>query len=151
MGPGPASGGRERPAKGRRRSAGRRQAVEILYQADITERSGEDVAREWQGTGRSVDPYAAELVAGVDGSRSRIDTLLEQVSQGWTVPRMAPVDRTILRIACYELQRGVPPGVAINEAVGLAKELSTGESGRFVNGVLGEIARGGASRSECEP
>jgi len=57
------------------------------------------------------------------------------------VPRMAVVDRTILRVACYEMSAGVPPAVAINEAVEAANELSTEDSGRFINGVLGRIAR----------
>ena len=72
-----------------------------------------------------------------------IDRTIAAHSEGWTVDRMASVDRTVLRVAAYELAFGreVPVGVAIDEAVRAAKDLSTEDSGRFVNGVLGKIAR----------
>ena len=70
-----------------------------------------------------------------------LDAVLGKSSEGWSVHRMPVVDRTILRVATYELESGVPPAVAISEAVHAANELSTQDSGRFVNGVLGKIAR----------
>jgi len=85
--------------------------------------------------------YAVDIVSGVEREMDSIDRLLAASSEEWTVPRMAIVDRTILRVACHELRSGVPPAVAINEAVQAANELSTEDSGRFVNGVLGRIAR----------
>ena len=96
---------------------------------------------EWRTAGRSVSEYASELVGGVEDRLSELDALLGKSSEGWTVHRMPVVDRTILRLACYELKSGVPPAVAISEAVHAANELSTQDSGRFVNGVLGMIAR----------
>jgi transcription antitermination protein NusB len=80
-------------------------------------------------------------VEGVGATRPDIDRILGEHAEGWTVARMAVVDRTILRVACYELRAGLPAAVVINEAVELANELSTEDSGRFVNGVLGRIAR----------
>jgi N utilization substance protein B len=88
-----------------------------------------------------VPPYAADLVAGVERDREAIDRLLATHSEGWPVHRMAVVDRTILRIACHELRSGLPAAVAINEAVEAARELSTEASGRFINGLLGRVAR----------
>jgi N utilization substance protein B len=82
-------------------------------------------------------------VEGVAANRAEIDELLASRAEHWSLERMASLDRTILRVACFELlhRPEVPPGVAVNEAVQMAKELSTEDSGRFVNGVLGTIAR----------
>ncbi|HXY72579.1 MAG TPA: transcription antitermination factor NusB [Actinomycetota bacterium] len=125
----------------RRRRAARRAALDILYQADVTGAPPGDVLRGWRDAGREVPDYASELVAGVERDLPEIDAALGAHSEGWTVARMAAVDRTILRMAVYELRSGVPAPVAVNEAVEAAKELSTGASGGFVNGVLGRIAR----------
>ncbi|GHF38574.1 N utilization substance protein B [Amycolatopsis bartoniae] len=91
-----------------------------------------------------VDPvgdYTISLVEGVTKHRERIDELLAEHAQGWTLDRMPPVDLAVLRVGVYELlwSADVPDPVAIDEAVGLAKELSTDDSPRFVNGVLGRI------------
>ena len=91
-----------------------------------------------------VDPigdYTISLVEGVTKHRERIDELLAEHAQGWTLERMPPVDLAVLRVGVYELlwSADVPDPVAIDEAVGLAKELSTDDSPRFVNGVLGRI------------
>ena len=85
--------------------------------------------------------YAESLVRGVVEHQSRVDTLLSEHSHGWTLDRMPAVDRAILRIAVYELvyATDVPPAVAVNEAVEAAKSLSTDDSPRFVNGLLGQI------------
>jgi N utilization substance protein B len=80
------------------------------------------------------------LVKGTAEGMKEIDRTLGAHLEGWTVPRMAAVDRAILRVACYELGSAVPAAVAISEAVEAANELSTDDSGRFVNGVLGRIA-----------
>lgn len=125
----------------RRRRAARRLAIDILYQADVTERLPSEVLREWVAAGRSIPPYTAGLIEAVEAHREAIDHDLGASSEGWTVHRMAAVDRTILRVACSELRAGLPAAVAINEAVEAANELSTEDSGRFINGVLGRIAR----------
>jgi N utilization substance protein B len=131
-----------RPVRGHRRQrAARRQVLEALYQSDLTGRQPTEVLREWAELGRAVGVRARELAEGVERDMAEIDRLLEENSEEWTVRRMAAVDRTILRLACHELLAGVPPAVAINEAVVAANELSTEDSGRFVNGLLGRIAR----------
>ena len=138
-----------RPRRGHRhRHAARRTALDVLYQADIRGTSPAEALREWRASGRDVAPYTAELVQGVEASLARIDALLGEHAEGWTVPRMATVDRAILRVACYELLAGVPSAVAIDEAVDAAQTLSTEASGRFVNGVLGAIVRVLASGDE---
>src|SRR5918995_735370 len=88
------------------------------------------------------DAYAIELVRGVDEHRVEIDALLAQYSEHWAVDRMPAVDRALLRIGTYELGWGAEraPGVVINEAVELAQEYSTKDSGRFINGLLSRIA-----------
>src|SRR5207302_10927604 len=87
--------------------------------------------------------FAQELVLGVATHLEELDKLIGDAAEEWTVGRMAVVDRNILRLAVYELlhRPDVPPSAAINEAVVAAKELSTEDSGRFVNGILGRIAR----------
>ena len=89
-----------------------------------------------------VNDYTVTLVEGVHEHRARIDELLAEHSEGWALDRMPAVDRAVLRLGLYELlwAADVPDPVAIDEAVELAKSLSTDDSPRFVNGVLGRIA-----------
>jgi len=126
----------------------RRLAIDILYQADITGAEPVDVLTSWRGAEREVPPFAEELVDGVADHGPEIDLLLEEHAEGWTLARMAALDRTILRVAVFELRHraDVPASVAISEAVEAASELSSDESKSFVNGILGRIARepGGA-------
>jgi transcription antitermination protein NusB len=88
-----------------------------------------------------VNPYTTDLVVGVTDHRGRIDELLATYSVGWTLDRMPAVDRNILRLGTYELlwAEDIPDAVAVAEAVGLARELSTDESPTFVNGLLSRI------------
>src|SRR5439155_3613809 len=109
------------------------------------------VMEDWERAGRTVPTYTEALVTGVERNLPDIDALLGANSEGWTVHRMAVVDRTILRVACYELRSGVPVAVAINEAVEAAKRLSTEDSGRFINGVLGRISRDAETSPEAGP
>ena len=92
-------------------------------------------------------PFTRDLVAGVERNRSDLDRLLVRHVRGWTIERMAVVDRNVLRLAAFELlhRPDVPPAAAISEAVEAAKALSTEKSGRFVNGILGAIARQAAA------
>lgn len=126
-----------------RRHAARRQALDILYQADVLGEPPLEVAEEWVAAGRAVAPFTRELVAGVAEHVEELDTIIGAYAEGWAVTRMPSLDRTILRVACFELlhRPDVPTGAAIDEAVQAAKDLSTEDSGRFVNGVLGHIAR----------
>ena len=88
--------------------------------------------------------YLHEVVAGVLANKEAIDELVASLSEGWTLDRQPAVDRNILRIATYELKfnESIPVGVAINEAVELAKKYGTAESGKFINGILGAISAG---------
>ena len=124
------------------RRRARRTAIDILYQADITDAEAALVLAEWIDAGRSVPPFSAQLVEGVEHHLPEIDLLLEEHSEGWTVARMAALDRTILRVAVHELRHrpDIPPSVAISEAVEAATDLSSEGAPRFVNGILGKIA-----------
>ena len=124
------------------RREARRAAIQILYQADVTGKEPEAVLTE-RTTMEPVPAFAMELVSGVDELLPQVDQILEEHAEGWRVARMPAVDRAILRVAVYELlaRPDVPRAAAINEAVEAANELSTEDSGRFVNGVLGRIAR----------
>lgn len=125
------------------RRAARKRAVEMLYES--AQRGTDAVTLLAERVGATeVDPisdYTITLVEGVTAQRERIDELLAEHSQGWSLERMPPVDLAVLRNGVYELlwASDVPDPVAIDEAVGLAKELSTDDSPRFVNGVLGRI------------
>jgi len=121
----------------------RRLAIDILYQADVTDASPADVLVDWRDAGRQVPAFTAQLVDGVAARQPDIDLLLETHAEGWSVARMAALDRTILRVGVYELlwDDDVPTSVAISEAVEAAAELSADDAKRFVNGVLARIAR----------
>lgn len=125
------------------RRQARRRAVEMLYEAVQRDTDAVTLLADRVGA-TEVDPiadYTISLVEGVTGRRAAIDELLAEHAQGWTLDRMPKVDLAVLRVGVYELlwAEDVPDPVAIDEAVGLAKELSTDDSPRFVNGVLGRI------------
>lgn len=128
------------------RSKARKRALDLLYASDL--RGGDGAmgdplpAAAAAGTsGAPLPEHARRLVEGVLAHRERIDELIAGHASGWTLPRMPPVDRNILRIGVYELLwcDDVPDAVAISEAVELASALSTADSPRFVNGLLGRL------------
>jgi len=121
----------------------RRLAVDVLYQADITGVDPAEVLRGWDEADRDLPVFAVELVEGVARHGAQIDGLLQEHAEEWSVARMAALDRTILRVGIYELlyRPDVPTSVAISEAVQAAAELSAEDAKRFVNGILGRIAR----------
>jgi N utilization substance protein B len=88
------------------------------------------------------DAFVVDLVEGVGAHHEQVDGLIATFSVGWTLDRMPAVDRNVLRLAVYELSQrpDIPTGAVISEAVELAKQYSTDESGRFVNGVLASVA-----------
>jgi len=136
------------------RRRARRQAIDVLYQADVTGSDAQLSLAEWHAAGREIDPFAEELVEGVTANRPEIDDVLSAHSENWTLDRMASLDRTILRLAVFELihRPDVPAAAAISEAVEIAKELSTEDSGRFVNGILGKLAAElGGEREQPDP
>jgi transcription antitermination protein NusB len=126
-----------------RRRQARRRAVDVLNQADMVGRHPVDVLEERRALGEKIPGFTEDLVRGTTGHRDELDRLIGDHAEGWTVPRMTAVDRTLLRLACYEIlyREDISPSVSISEAVAAAKELSTEDSGRFVNGILGKIAR----------
>ena len=126
------------------RRKARKRALDVLFEAEL--RGTEPVATLAERVARADPPvpeYAVELVEGVVAHRSRIDALLSTYAEGWALDRMPPVDRNLLRIGIYELlwRDDIPDAVAIDEAVELAKSLSTAESPGFVNGLLGRLQR----------
>ena len=123
-----------------RRSEARERALLLLYEADA---KGGEPREVVAGLPVAPDPLASRLVEGVEDRRPEIDALLSDHARGWTLERMPVIDRTVLRIATYELldRPDVPTAVVIDEAVELAKRFSTDDSGRFVNGMLAAIAK----------
>ena len=125
------------------RSKARKRALDILFEAELRGSPVLDLLAERITMGSPpVAPYAADLVRGVTEHKARIDELISQYAEGWTLDRMPAVDRNVLRIGVYELlwAPDVPDGVAISEAVLLARDLSTDASPAFVNGLLARIA-----------
>ena len=125
------------------RSKARKRALDILFEAELRGLPVlELLAERITMGGPPVPAYAADLVRGVTAHSARIDELLSEYAEGWTLDRMPAVDRNLLRIGVYELlwAQDVPDGVAISEAVLLARDLSTDASPAFVNGLLARIA-----------
>jgi len=146
------------------RSAARRLALDVLYEAEIRgslpleafelrnsygwvvprpdDVRSDAADTEVERPREEIIAYARHLVSGVQEHQADIDQLIATYADRWTIERMPVVDRNVVRIATFELlwARDVPIPVAINEAVELAKALSTDDSGRFVNGLLGRIA-----------
>jgi len=122
------------PPAGRR--AGRRQALFLLYQWDLT---GQPLASLYEG---EPDEFASSLAENVARRAEALDRRITDTSDEWPADRLGTLERNVLRIGVYELEEGsVPPEVAINEAVVLAKRYASEDAARLVNGILGKIAR----------
>ncbi len=125
------------------RTKARKRALDLLYEAEM--RGLEPLAlvrdRLGDGAGVALPEYAVTLVEGVAAHSERIDELLATYAVDWTLDRMPPVDRNLLRLGAWELlwADDVPDAVAISEAVELAGQLSTDDSARFVNGLLARL------------
>ena len=143
--PGDAGGPGVRSFNPSRRKS-RRRALDVLYSADLRSLAPTEIlADTLTRMGDDVPPhmaYAVDLIRGIDEHTARIDELISSYAEGWTLDRMPVVDRNLSRIAVYELlyRDDVDDAVAISEAVELARELSTDESPRFLNGLLARIA-----------
>jgi N utilization substance protein B len=129
------------------RSKARKQALDLLYETDIrgTNLVETLVARDIPADGpdaRPIREYTRELVNGVSDNRRKIDELITTYAQAWDMDRLPAVDRNILRLGIYEIlwSTSVPTSVAIDEALDLAKELSSDDSSKYIHGVLGRIA-----------
>jgi transcription antitermination protein NusB len=118
------------------RKAGRRQALFLLYQWDLT---GQELASLYEG---EPDEFARDLASAVAARAPELDRRVTESSPDWPADRLGTLERNILRIGVYELEQGtVPREVAINEAVVLAKRYASEDAARLVNGILGRIAR----------
>ena len=118
------------------RRAGRRTALFLLYQWDLT---GQPLAALYEG---EVDPFARELAEAVSARAEELDRRIDDAAEEWRAERMGVLERNVLRIGVHEVEAGtVPAEVAINEAVELAKRYASDEAGRLVNGILGRVAR----------
>ncbi|HYN90667.1 MAG TPA: transcription antitermination factor NusB [Thermoleophilaceae bacterium] len=120
-----------------KRTDQRRAAVVALYQADVTGRPAPDLVE------RGATPFTRELVEGVEKERGALDESIARHATGWSLDRIAPLERNILRVAVHEMRSrpDVPTEVAIDEAVEAAKELCSADAPGFVNGILGAVQR----------
>ena len=126
------------------RTKARKRALDVLFESEARGIGAEEVLAERVAVADPpIHDYTRALVRGVVEHAARIDELIASYSQGWTLDRMPAVDRNVLRLGIYEILYvdDVPDAVAVSEALGLVRELSTDESPSFVNGVLGNIQR----------
>ena len=129
------------------RSKARKQALDILYESDIRSSDAmailesRDVTEEGPDA-RPIRDFTRELIAGVSSHKRKIDELIATYAQGWDMDRLAAVDRNILRLGIYEIvwNDELADGIAIDEALTLAKDLSTDDSATFIHGLLGKIS-----------
>jgi N utilization substance protein B len=129
------------------RSKARKQALDLLYEADMRGASAADLLAtrdvvEEGPDARPIRDFTKELIAGVTENKRKIDELISTYAQGWDMDRLPAVDRNILRLAIYEViwSDELADGIAIDEALTLAKELSTDDSAGYIHGVLGRIS-----------
>jgi transcription antitermination protein NusB len=125
------------------RSKARKRALDFLYEADIKKVLAADLFSARGANELSQEPYVLVLINGVAEHLPKIDELIITYAQGWDMDRMPPIDRNILRIAIFEIlwAAEIDIQVACDEAVELAKSLSTDESSSYINGVLGRIIK----------
>jgi transcription antitermination protein NusB len=118
------------------RREARRAAVFMLFQWDLT---GEPLGSTYEG---DVDDFARETAEAVAARAAELDRRIDEATQDWPADRLGALERNVLRVGIYELERGeVPIEVVIDEAIRLAKRYSSDEAGRLVNGILGRVAR----------
>jgi N utilization substance protein B len=129
------------------RSKARKQSLDLLYEGDIRGQLPADLLAlrdvvEEGPDARPIREYTKELIAGISENRRKIDELISTYAQGWDMDRLPAVDRNILRLGIYEILwcKDLADAVAIDEALNLAKELSTDDSATYIHGVLGRIA-----------
>ena len=129
------------------RSKARKQALDLLYESDIRGSDALQILelRDFPDDGpdaRPIREYTRDLISGVGENRRKIDELIMTYAQGWDMDRLPAVDRNILRIGIFEIlwSTSVPTSVSIDEALNLAKELSSDDSSKYIHGVLARIA-----------
>lgn len=123
------------------RRKARKRALDFLYEADIRSSNAIDLLGTRGESELSQSDYVMELLVGVDANKAKIDELITTYAQGWDMDRMPAIDRNILRIALFEIlfKNDLDDQVAASEAVEIATELSTEDSAKYINGVLGRI------------
>jgi N utilization substance protein B len=123
------------------RRKARKRALNFLYEADIRSSNAIDLLGTRGESDLSQSDYVLELLVGVDANRAKIDELITTYAQGWDMDRMPAIDRNILRIALFEIlfKNDLDDQIAASEAVEIATELSTEDSAKYINGVLGRI------------
>jgi transcription antitermination protein NusB len=123
------------------RRKARKRALDFLYEADIRNASAIELMGSREPSELSEGEYISELLAGVEANKSKIDELITTYAQGWDMDRMPALDRNILRIALFEIlfKEDLDDQVAASEAVEIASELSTDDSAKYINGILGRI------------
>lgn len=132
----------------KQRHLGRELALQWLFQIDIGKQPTQEVIStvpdDLEGVDEEGVGFARELVHGVLADKARIDAGITKYAKGWTLSRMAGVERNVLRIALYEILNlpDIPTSVTADEAVEVAKTYGAEESGKFVNGILGAYIRG---------
>jgi len=129
------------------RSKARKQSLDLLYEGDIRGQAPADLlaSREVVDEGpdaRPIREYTKELISGIADNRRKIDELISTYAQGWDMDRLPAVDRNILRLGIYEILwcKDLDDAIAIDEALNLARELSTDDSVSYIHGVLGRIS-----------
>ena len=126
------------------RSKARIRAVEILFEAEQRDESIQAALNRRRDNSTSkINSYTVDILEGFHDRAEDIDEFLETYSQGWTLDRMPAVDRNVLRVGAWELLYNdeIPDAVAVSEAVAVARQLSTDDSPRFVNGLLGRLQK----------
>jgi len=124
------------------RGKARKRALEVLFEADLRKKVAVELLADRPVDDLSQGEYSKQLVMGVDSHREKIDEIIDTYSEGWDMDRMPGVDRNILRIAIFEIlwNSEVDDNVAISQAIEMANELSTVDSGKYINGVLGRVS-----------
>ena len=129
------------------RSKARKQSLDLLYEGDIRGQAPADLlaSREVTEEGpdaRPIREYTKELISGIADNRRKIDELISTYAQGWDMDRLPAVDRNILRLGIYEILwcKDLDDAIVIDEALNLARELSTDDSAAYIHGVLGRIS-----------
>ena len=131
----------------RKRTLSREIALKVLYADEMTKEGLDETLRKyWENNGEEeegVKEFAEFLVSGVASRKDELDGIISKYAANWEIGRMATVDRNILRIATFELLHAgqVPPKVAINEAIEMAKKYGDKDSGKFVNGILDKVSK----------
>ena len=124
------------------RRKSRENAIVLLYQRDLLNKKIEDVLKNNMLAGREYDQFTLKLINGVDKNLKKIDKMIKDVVENWTLERIAIIDRNILRVAIYEMlyEDEIPLKVSVDEAIEISKSLGQKEdTPKFVNGVLGKI------------